>query len=116
MPLTNKQLEERVSILKEIEEAEQRLEERNKRIAIADANEIRALKQKNKEDRELLAIGKELLKTSDEILDNDKEAESIRKREEGNEKKINEQKRIRAKLERDSFKMLSRMDPEVKKL
>jgi len=116
MPLTNKQLEERVSILKEIEEAEQRLEERNKRIAIADANEIRALKQKNREDRELLAIGKELLKQSDEILDNDKEAEVIRKREEANEKKINEQQRIKAKLQRDSFKMLSRMDPEVKKL
>jgi len=116
MPLTNKQLEERVSILKEIEEAEQRLEERNKRIAIADANEIRALKQKNKEDRELLAIGKELLKTSDEILDNDKEAEVIRKREEANEKKINDQQRIKVKLQRDSFKMLSRMDPEVKKL
>lgn len=116
MPLTNNQLEERVSILKEIEEAEQRLEERNKRIAIADANEIRALKQKNREDRELLAIGKELLKTSDEILDNDKEAEVIRKREEADEKKINEQKKIKAKLERDSFKMLSRMDPEVKKL
>ena len=116
MPLTNNQLEERVSILKEIEEAEQRLEERNKRIAIADENEIRALKQKNREDRELLAIGKELLKTSDEILDNDKEAEVIRKREEANEKKINEQQRIKAKLQRDSFKMLSRMDPEVKKL
>lgn len=116
MPLTNKQLEERVSILKEIEEAEQRLEERNKRMAIADANEIRALKQKNKEDRELLSIGKELLKTSDEILANDKEAESIRKKEESDEKKINEQKKIRAKLERDSFKMLSRMDPEVVKL
>lgn len=116
MPLTNNQLEERVSILKEIEEAEQRLEERNKRIAIADANEIRALKQKNREDRELLAIGKELLKQSDEILDNDKEAEVIRKREEANEKKINEQQRIKAKLQRDSFKMLSRMDPEVKKL
>ena len=116
MPLTNKQLEERVSILKEIEEAEQRLEERNKRMAIADANEIRALKQKNKEDRELLSIGKELLKTSDEILANDKEAESIRKKQESDEKKLVEQKKIRAKLERDSFKMLSRMDPEVVKL
>jgi len=113
MPLTNEQLKERIGYLKEIEETQKIIEARNVAIATADAEQIKILKERNKEDRKIIEYGKQILEFSDEILANDKEAESIRKKQESDEKKSRETQKLKLKYQKQYLDSVSKLSPEL---
>ena len=113
MPLTNEQLKERVNFLKEIEESQKLIEARNVAIATADGEQLKILKERNKQDRILIEYGKDLLKFSDEILANDKEAEKNRIKEQSDEKKSREAQKLKLKYQKQYLDSVSKLSPEL---
>ena len=107
--LTPEELERENKLLKERDEILQRLEERNKRIAVAGADEIKRLEKRNQKDREHLEnLGKEL-DGIDEIKDATKDYVDFWK-------EASQKQQEYTDLQEDFGKSFAKLSPQIRGL